>query len=39
MGVEKLDINQIDKNFAKKEIAEKDIIWSTASPASVSFRV
>ena len=38
MSVEKMNINQIDKNFAKKEIAETDIIWRKATDPAFDLR-
>ena len=36
--VEKMDIQQIDKNFAKREITETDIVWRKATDSAFDLR-
>ena len=38
MAVEKMDIQKIDKNFAKAEIKETDIIWRKATDSAFDLR-
>lgn len=38
MSIEKMDIQQIDKNFAKAEITETDIVWRKATDDAFDLR-
>ena len=38
MSVEKMNIQQIDKNFAKADITETDIVWRKATDSAFDLR-